>query len=109
MQIRGPRKPRNFYEKMPEGIEDVQLQANSNVGTYIWTPLVSLTCYDCPNPIASPTTTTDYIVTTTTEFGCKKTDTLVVSANKCNETNILVTTQKTNRLRRIANLNFKIN
>jgi hypothetical protein len=22
MQIRGPRKPRNFYEKMPEGIED---------------------------------------------------------------------------------------
>ena len=22
MQIRGPRKPRNFYEKMPDGIED---------------------------------------------------------------------------------------
>lgn len=22
IQVRGPRKPRNFYEKMPEGIED---------------------------------------------------------------------------------------
>ena len=22
IQVKGPRKPRNFYEKMPEGIED---------------------------------------------------------------------------------------
>lgn len=38
-----------------------------NIG-YNWSPSASLTCSDCPNPVASPTTTTVY--TATSDNGC---------------------------------------
>jgi gliding motility-associated-like protein len=38
-----------------------------NIG-YTWSPAADLTCADCPNPIASPTTTTVY--TATSDNGC---------------------------------------
>ncbi len=41
-----------------EGAENVEL---------VWTPSSSLSCADCPNPIASPTVTTTYFVST---LGC---------------------------------------
>jgi gliding motility-associated-like protein len=57
----------------------VQLLATSNAGNYQWTPLSGLNCYTCPNPIASPTITTPYVVSTMNNFGCKNSDTVLVT------------------------------
>jgi gliding motility-associated-like protein len=59
--------------------QSVQITANSSANTYQWTPLSGLSCYDCPNPIASPTTTTGYVVSTMTNFGCKARDTVNIT------------------------------
>lgn len=42
--------------------QSVQLQAQ-NANVYSWSPADSLSCTDCPNPVANPTTTTTYTVT----------------------------------------------
>jgi gliding motility-associated-like protein len=59
--------------------QSVQLNANSNAGNYQWTPLAGLSCYNCSNPIASPTTSTNYVVSTFNTFGCKSSDTIAVT------------------------------
>ncbi len=38
--------------------------------TYSWTPSAGLSCTDCPNPIATPSQTTNYEVTATAPDGC---------------------------------------
>ncbi|MCU0403180.1 MAG: PKD domain-containing protein, partial [Chitinophagaceae bacterium] len=43
-----------------------------------WSPVAGLSCIDCPNPVASPTTTTQYIVYGTNTFGCTLRDTIMV-------------------------------
>jgi gliding motility-associated-like protein len=50
-----------------------------NVAQYSWMPLQGLTCYDCPNPIASPIITTPYIIKGTSNLGCSAYDTVVVT------------------------------
>lgn len=47
-----------------------QLFANGN-GIFSWEPDSFLTCNNCPNPIASPLSSTQYIVTLTDANGCK--------------------------------------
>jgi gliding motility-associated-like protein len=60
-----------------EGGESVQLEVELNpdspVATYTWTPIDGLSCTDCPNPIASPSVTTTYVVSVLTEEGCSDT------------------------------------
>jgi gliding motility-associated-like protein len=58
----------------------VQLQA-TGASTYSWTPATGLSCTNCPNPVASPTVNTSYIVTGTSAQGCQKKDTVVVNVN----------------------------
>jgi len=53
--------------------ETVQLNA-SGATSYIWTPSTGLDCFDCPDPIASPTQTTIYTVTGTDSSGCTGVD-----------------------------------
>ncbi len=53
----------------------VQLLATGG-GTYVWSPLSSLSCDSCPNPSANPTGTTTYIVEI--ENGCVVHDTVTV-------------------------------
>jgi gliding motility-associated-like protein len=47
--------------------------------TYTWNPSSSLTCDDCPNPVAQPSQNTIYIVTGTDTDGCSGSDTIVVN------------------------------
>ena len=47
--------------------------------TYGWSPTLGLSCTNCPNPIASPAATTEYIATINDSFGCTGFDTIVVS------------------------------
>ncbi|MDB5035255.1 MAG: 5-nucleotidase [Chlorobi bacterium] len=45
---------------------------------YKWTPATGLSCADCRAPIASPKTTTRYIVAVTDSLGCIASDTVMV-------------------------------
>lgn len=49
---------------------------------YSWTPSTGLSCNNCPNPIASPTISTMYIVTGIDEFGCEGVDTVFITVNQ---------------------------
>jgi gliding motility-associated-like protein len=54
--------------------------------TYTWTPADGLSCTNCPDPVASPTQTTTYTVTVTTDDGCVSSDTvLVIVEQPCTE------------------------
>jgi gliding motility-associated-like protein len=60
--------------------DNYQLLATGGA-TYNWNADPSLSCLNCPNPIASPTTTTDYIVTVTNANGCTDLDTIRINVN----------------------------
>jgi gliding motility-associated-like protein len=50
--------------------QSIQLNGAIN-GTYTWTPSDGLSCTNCPNPVASPTSTTLYtVVVQDAETGC---------------------------------------
>ena len=49
---------------------------------YEWQPAAGLSCADCPNPIATPDTTTTYILNATDSYGCTTTDTVIVEVNQ---------------------------
>lgn len=48
--------------------------------TYTWTPAAGLSCTTCASPVASPTTTTNYVLTVKDSFGCIRRDTVTVKA-----------------------------
>jgi gliding motility-associated-like protein len=56
----------------------VQLVASGGI-SYLWTPAESLTNPAIPNPIATPVSTTTYIVTLTDQLGCQATDDVIVT------------------------------
>jgi gliding motility-associated-like protein len=45
---------------------------------YEWQPAAGLNCIDCPNPVATPDTTTTYILNATDSYGCTTTDTITI-------------------------------
>jgi hypothetical protein len=50
---------------------------------YRWSPADGLTCTDCAEPVASPRTTTTYVLTTTTSNGCVDVDTVSIEVIPC--------------------------
>ena len=59
--------------------QQTTLQA-SGAATYNWLPPNNtLSCINCASPIATPDTTTAYVVNGTSSFGCMNTDTVVVN------------------------------
>ncbi len=52
-----------------EAGDTVQLFA-TGATNYTWTPATGLSCNNCANPVASPTTTTTYTVVGSDNFGC---------------------------------------
>ena len=57
-----------------------QLQA-TGASTYAWSPATGLSCTNCANPVATPTTTTTYTVIGTNGNGCKDTAQVTVTVN----------------------------
>ena len=60
--------------------ENTPLSASGGT-TYTWNTNASLSCTNCANPIATPTFTTDYIVTVIDANGCSDIDTVTVFVN----------------------------
>lgn len=52
-----------------------------NTQTYAWTNAATLSCSNCPNPVATTSSTATYTVTATDKFGCKHLDTVTVQAS----------------------------
>lgn len=57
---------------------NIQLNATGGV-TYTWTPTATLSCSACPNPTASPTSTTTYSVVGVDANGCSDSDKVTIS------------------------------
>lgn len=60
--------------------DSAQLVATGAV-SYAWTPTTGLSCSNCNNPIAKPSTTTTYTVTGTDANGCQNTAQATVTVN----------------------------
>ncbi|MBA3829629.1 MAG: PKD domain-containing protein [Taibaiella sp.] len=60
------------------GSGSVTLTATGAV-SYSWTPSTGLSCTNCASPVATPSSTTSYIVTGTDSHGCTAKDTVVVN------------------------------
>jgi len=50
--------------------------------TYTWAPANTLSCNTCPNPVATPTATTWYHVTTTDNNKCSTIDSVLITVNE---------------------------
>ncbi len=62
----------------------IKLLFNVPLDTFIWSPLPGLSCYDCPQPEATPYYTTTYILTVVAPGGCTDSDsaTIIVQPNR---------------------------
>ncbi len=71
----------------------VQLHAyaasNTPVNEFTWSPASTLTCEHCPNPVATPTATTTYVLTSTTKHGCA-TDTSITVTLFCDKSEVFI-------------------
>ena len=77
-----------------------QVQLNTTgANSYSWSPATGLNNPNIPNPIASPLTTTQYIVTGITSAGCTAKDTVMININngpivtRANDTTICLGSQ----------------
>lgn len=59
----------------------VQLQT-TGAQTYEWVATPTLSCTDCPNPVASPLNNTSYIVRGIDNYGCDAYDTLAITVHQ---------------------------
>ena len=80
-----------FFEQEQYTLElgdSLQLQANlsnlTNTLSLTWTDpqINSLSCLNCPDPIASPSFTTLYTLTATNEFGCSESREILVEVDR---------------------------
>lgn len=65
--------------------ESAQLDGSGGVG-YSWSPIATLSCSNCADPLASPLSTTTYILIITDANGCTDADTVIVTVDiNCGE------------------------
>lgn len=60
--------------------DSISLNASGGLN-YAWTPSIGLSCTGCPNPTATPQSTTTYCVTGTDANGCTASDCLQITVN----------------------------
>ena len=56
-----------------------QMRASGTAGNYVWTPSTALSSSTILNPVASPATTTNYVLRVTTTNGCTAADNMVLT------------------------------
>lgn len=52
-----------------------------NTQTYTWTNTATLSCNNCPNPVATPVANTTYTVTVKDKFNCQHLDTVTIQSS----------------------------
>jgi len=53
----------------------------ANVASYNWTPASNLSCFNCESPDATPSITTEYLITVVDDAGCTVSDSLLVKVS----------------------------
>jgi gliding motility-associated-like protein len=73
------------------GGNQAQLQAtvSPDVTTYKWSPATTLSCFGCPNPVATPNQTTKYTVEVSNSRGCSNSDDVTVFV-LCDKGNLFI-------------------
>jgi gliding motility-associated-like protein len=72
------------YAEITAG-ESVSIQTTGG-NSYTWTPATDLSCTDCANPTATPSSSTEYIVSATDANGCAGQDTVYIKVSiECGE------------------------
>lgn len=64
--------------------QSATLDASASTGinlAYSWSPAISLNDPSVPSPVATPGTTTTYVLTVTDQYGCTATDSVVVTVD----------------------------
>lgn len=51
----------------------------SGILSYSWSPATDLSCSNCPNPVATPTSSTTYTLTVIDDTGCVATDNITIT------------------------------
>jgi subtilisin-like proprotein convertase family protein len=46
---------------------------------YSWSAIAGLSCYNCPDPVASPSATSTYVLEVSDAYGCSSMDTMTIS------------------------------
>ena len=46
---------------------------------YSWSAIAGLSCYNCPDPVASPSSTSTYILEVSDDYGCSNMDTMTIN------------------------------
>lgn len=57
----------------------LQATVSPSNGTFLWFPSQTLSCEACPNPVATPSESTQYFVQYTSPLGCQLTDSVTVN------------------------------
>lgn len=86
----GPTNPTTIFEAYPASAVITSVDTlilytnipNGTGGSFSWTPSNSLSCYNCPTPVASPDVNTLYYVTYQDTNGCKYADTVLVNVRQ---------------------------
>ena len=61
----------------------------SNIKHYLWTPSLGLTCDTCSNPSTNTIKNTTYVVTVSSDYGCKASDSVSIFFT-CSESQIFI-------------------
>lgn len=61
---------------------DIRAVVSAFPVTFAWSPVDSLSCVDCPNPTASPSNTTTYLLTVLNEDNCSAVDSITITVAK---------------------------
>lgn len=61
--------------------DSVQLQGNTSLGSFVWSPATDLSDPNILDPFASPTASMDYVLTLTDGIGCTYSDTVNVTVS----------------------------
>lgn len=62
----------------PGDSAQITIGSPDSLRSYSWSPAGTLSCNDCPNPIAKPFVTTTYLVTVADTNQCTRTDSVIV-------------------------------
>ena len=61
---------------------DIRAVVSAFPVTFQWTPTDSLSCIDCPNPVAAPSNSTTYLLTVIDDDNCTALDSITITVTK---------------------------
>jgi gliding motility-associated-like protein len=87
-QVANPQVPEQDMALVIALDGEVVIETPNGYVTYVWTPAAGLNCSNCPDPIARPDTSTNFLLVVTDGNGCK--DTVQYRVFVCDKSKVYV-------------------